>query len=98
MQLAIRNAKFELEVIPGQEARHVLHDDSWPEWDSHAPMVCYMSQLGTRIGCYPEGNNVILEMGELDTCFPQPSSGFCICAFHDQKMYRIASGTIRRKP
>ena len=97
MDLAIRNAKFELEVVPGQEARHVLSDDTWPEWDSHDPMVCYMNQLGTRIGCYPDGRSVVLEMAEMDTCFPMPATGFSICCYHKQKMYRIASGTIRRQ-
>ena len=93
----IKNARFELECTPGKEVRHVLSDASWPEWGSHDPMVAYMTQLGIRIGCYPEGRNVIFELGEMDTCWPQPATGFSICCYHDQKMYRIASGTIRRK-
>ena len=96
MTLGIVNSKHDLMIVPGQESRHVLSDPTWPVWDQVTPMVLYAQQVALRVPVCADGSDVVAELNALDTVIPMPSTGYCIAAYHNDQMFRIASGFIRR--
>ena len=95
--LAIRNVQTEIHVQPGQESRHVITDETYPEWGDDCPMILLSPQISLRVPCYVEGRSIVVELNAMDSCFPQPSVGFSLSAFYDGRMTRVASGYLRRQ-
>ena len=95
--MAIRNQKCDSTVEPGKEFTIRIVDETWPKpWPDETPMMLICQPALLRIPCYADGDAVVCELNAADTVFPQPSVGFCIAAFYDGRMHRIASGVLRR--
>lgn len=94
--LAIRNKQIELHVTPGEECKHVIDDESYPEWGD-CPAILIAPQISLRCPVYCEGRSVVLELNALDCTFPQLSCGFSVSVYWNREMHRVASGYLRRQ-
>lgn len=98
MDLAIANAKHEIPVVPGEEVSFRIEDKSWPKpWPEDTPMMLVSTAALLRVPVYADGNEIVVELNAADTILPQPSVGYCISAYHNGQMHRIASGVLRRQ-
>ena len=93
----IANSKHDLTVEPGAESRFVLSDPTWPEWNESTPMQLFSPQIALRVPVFGDGKKVVVELNSSDTLFPQLAVGYVICCYYNDQMYRIASGSLRRK-
>ena len=93
----IVNQQVEIEVVPGEESRHILSHPSYPLWGDDCPMILLAPQVNLRLPAYAEGRDIIIELNSLDSIFPPLSTGFCLSAYFGGRMVRVASGYLRRK-
>ena len=95
--LAIGNKQIELHVTPGQECKHVINDESFPDWGDDTSAILISPQISLRCPVYCEGRSIVIELNALDCTFPQPSVGFSVCVYWNGEMHRVASGYLRRQ-
>jgi hypothetical protein len=97
LMLAIANHRVELSVEAGREAEFRLTHETWPKpWPDETPMMLVCQPALLRVPVFADGDEIVIQLNAADTVWPQPAVAFCVTAFHDGRMHRILSGTLRR--